>query len=91
MHTTSSRQRGCAFAILDVDYHHGHGKQDIFYKRGDVLFVSLHSDPMDALTYYLGHAEETGNCAGQGFNLNFSMPLKTGFEDWRKGLLQGLE
>src|SRR5256885_780076 len=30
-------------AILDVDYHHGNGTQDIFYGRGDVLFVSVHA------------------------------------------------
>ena len=32
-------------AIIDVDYHHGNGTQDIFYTRSDVLFVSLHGDP----------------------------------------------
>ena len=39
----------------------------------------------------LGHAEETGNGAGQGCNPNFSMSAKTGFEEWWKRLLQGLE
>jgi len=29
-----------ALAILDVDFHHGNGTQDIFYDRADVLFVS---------------------------------------------------
>ena len=32
-------------AILDVDYHHGNGTQDIFYDRADVLFTSIHGDP----------------------------------------------
>ncbi len=32
-------------AILDVDYHHGNGTQDIFYRRDDVLFASIHGDP----------------------------------------------
>jgi hypothetical protein len=32
-------------AVLDVDYHHGNGTQDIFYDRNDVLFVSIHADP----------------------------------------------
>ncbi|MFV0296270.1 MAG: GNAT family N-acetyltransferase, partial [Hyphomicrobiaceae bacterium] len=29
-------------AILDVDYHHGNGAQDIFYERSDVLTLSIH-------------------------------------------------
>ncbi len=32
-------------AILDVDYHHGNGTQDIFYDRADVLYASIHADP----------------------------------------------
>src|SRR5512140_3126042 len=32
-------------AVLDVDYHHGNGTQQIFYHRADVLYVSLHADP----------------------------------------------
>ncbi|MBN0825763.1 histone deacetylase family protein, partial [Pseudomonas aeruginosa] len=32
-------------AILDVDYHHGNGTQDIFYDRADVLLTSIHGDP----------------------------------------------
>ena len=45
---------------------------------------------MYAFPYYLGHAEETGAGAGQGYTTNFPMPPKTDFEDWRKALLQGL-
>ena len=32
-------------AILDVDYHHGNGTQDIFDGRQDVAFASIHADP----------------------------------------------
>ena len=32
-------------AILDIDYHHGNGQQEIFYKRNDVLTVSIHGHP----------------------------------------------
>ena len=35
-------------AVLDVDFHHGNGTQAIFYDRADVMFLSLHGDPMDA-------------------------------------------
>ena len=46
-------------AILDVDYHHGNGTQEIFYTRRDVLFVSLHADPRVEYPYFLGYADET--------------------------------
>ena len=39
------RATGERVAILDVDYHHGNGTQQIFWRRGDVLYVSLHADP----------------------------------------------
>ena len=32
-------------AILDIDYHHGNGTQEIFYERADVAFASIHGDP----------------------------------------------
>ncbi len=35
-------------AILDVDFHHGNGTQDITYRRDDIFFASLHGDPVDA-------------------------------------------
>ena len=63
-------------AVLDVDYHHGNGTQSIFYRRADVLFVSLHGDPRTEYPFYLGHADETGEGEGAGFNLN--LPLAAG-------------
>lgn len=78
-------------AILDVDFHHGNGTQDIFYDRDDVLFVSLHGDPMETFPYFLGHADETGAGKGAGFNLNFPMPPETPFDTWRSALAKSLE
>lgn len=63
-------------AILDLDYHHGNGTQSIFYQRGDVLFISIHADPKNEYPFYLGHADETGEGAGAGCNLN--LPLAHG-------------
>ena len=40
--------------ILDVDFHHGNGTQDIFYQRDDVMFISLHGDPVHAFPHFLG-------------------------------------
>ena len=58
-------------ATLDLGYRHGNGTQDIFYARGDVLVTSLHVTPC-----YAGHASETGEGDGAGFNLN--VPLAPG-------------
>ncbi len=63
-------------AILDVDYHHGNGTQSIFYDRADVLFTSIHGSPLTEYPFYLGHADELGEGAGEGFNLN--LPLAAG-------------
>jgi acetoin utilization deacetylase AcuC-like enzyme len=43
-------------AVLDVDYHHGNGTQDIFYDRDDVLFVSIHADPAFEYPSFCGYA-----------------------------------
>ena len=78
-------------AVLDVDFHHGNGTQDIFYTRGDVLFVSLHGDPADAFPHFLGYADETGAGEGEGCNLNLPMPPGTKFDIWRAALVTGLD
>ncbi len=71
------RATGEPVAILDVDYHHGNGTQQIFWGRGDVHYVSLHGDPARQYPYYLGHASETGAGAGAGANLNVPLPAGT--------------
>lgn len=81
------RLNGCAkVAVLDVDFHHGNGTQAIFYDRDDVLFLSLHGDPMAAFPYFLGHADEKGAGAGEGFNVNYPMPEGTPYDKWREAL-----
>jgi acetoin utilization deacetylase AcuC-like enzyme/GNAT superfamily N-acetyltransferase len=60
-------------AILDVDYHHGNGQEQIFYERDDVLTVSIHADPAFEYPYFSGYAEDTGEGEGVGYNLN--LPL----------------
>ncbi len=69
---------GRRVAILDVDYHHGNGTQDIFYVRGDVLFVSIHADPRMDYPYFWGHADETGEGEGDGATLNLPLPRGAG-------------
>jgi acetoin utilization deacetylase AcuC-like enzyme len=61
-------------AVLDVDYHHGNGTQQIFYGRDDVLYVSMHADPSRAFPYFIGWADERGAGTGEGFTLNLPLP-----------------
>ena len=86
-----TRRTGEPVAILDVDYHHGNGTQQIFYARGDVLYVSLHGDPDRAYPYFSGFVEEIGAGAGEGANLN--LPLRAGCsnEEYLMNLDRGLE
>ncbi len=74
------RERGLRrVALLDVDYHHGNGTQDIFWARDDVLFVSIHGTPETEYPWFLGYADERGADAGEGFTLNLPLPRGT---DW---------
>lgn len=78
-------------AILDVDYHHGNGQQDIFYERSDVLTVSIHGHPRFAYPYFSGFAEERGEGRGEGFNLNLPLPEGIDGPRYRKALERALE
>ncbi len=77
-------------AVLDVDYHHGNGTQEIFYRRGDVLFASIHADPRQEYPFFLGHADETGEGDGEGHNLNLPLPWGSDWRDYRPALDQAL-
>jgi acetoin utilization deacetylase AcuC-like enzyme len=72
---------GARVAILDVDVHHGNGTQDIFWRRNDVLTISIHCDPACEYPYFSGYADEVGAASGEGFNLN--LPLSPGAA-WRE-------
>jgi acetoin utilization deacetylase AcuC-like enzyme len=69
-------------AIIDIDYHHGNGTQSIFYGRDDVLFISIHADPRSEYPFYLGHADERGEGAGLGYNMNLPLPAGTSSKAW---------
>jgi len=73
-------------AILDIDYHHGNGQQDIFYRRSDVLTVSIHGHPRFAYPYFSGFDDEKGDGEGEGFNLNIPLPEKLEGGGYRKAL-----
>ncbi len=78
-------------AILDIDYHHGNGQQDIFYERADVLTVSIHGDPDFAYPYFTGFADERGSGAGEGYNVNLPLPEVQDGAQYRKTLQKAMD
>jgi len=66
---------GRRVAILDVDYHHGNGTQDIVAGREGIAFASIHADPATDYPFFWGHADESGG------NI-LDLPLPRGI-DWR--------
>jgi len=78
-------------AILDVDVHHGNGTQQIFWRREDALYVSLHADPIRLYPFFLGHADEVGEGQGRGANLNLPMPLRADDATYLAALDRALE
>ncbi len=52
--------------ILDWDVHHGNGTAEIFERRDDVVYVSIHQSPLYPGT---GAAGEAGSGPGEGFTL----------------------
>jgi acetoin utilization deacetylase AcuC-like enzyme len=85
------RALGCErVAVLDIDSHHGNGTQSIFWDRADVLFVSLHGDPNRYYPWFTGHTAERGGGAGEGFNLNFPLPIGSGDAAWLAALADGV-
>jgi len=77
-------------AILDVDYHHGNGTQDIFWDRGDVFYASLHADPARDYPFYWGHADEVGAGEGAGTTRNLPLPHGTTLPAFRNALAEAL-
>lgn len=69
-------------AVLDVDFHHGNGTQDIFYRRGDVFYASIHGDPMTEYPFFLGYADEKGEGEGTGCNLNLPLTAGASTAEW---------
>jgi len=78
-------------AILDVDYHHGNGTQDIFYERGDVLYASIHADPQMDYPYFWGHADETGEGDGEAATINLPLARGASWAEYEPALDKALE
>lgn len=81
------------FAILDLDFHHGNGTQEIFYEDPTVLYVSLHGQ--DEFPYYTGSVSERGPTdtthPAHGTNINFPLPVGTSAADYKATLHKALD
>lgn len=82
---------GSRVAVLDVDYHHGNGTQQIFYGRSDVLYASVHADPAFAFPAFSGFADETGTGRGLGATVNVPLPHDCDEARYLDGLEVALE
>lgn len=78
-------------AILDIDYHHGNGQQQIFYSRNDVLTISIHGHPSFAYPYFSGFSEEKGDGDGLGYNHNSPLPERITWLQYEKVLVKALK
>jgi acetoin utilization deacetylase AcuC-like enzyme len=88
----AARDAGVArVAVLDIDYHHGNGTQDIFWQRGDVFYASLHADPATDYPFFWGHADEVGEGEGHGTTLNLPLPQGTRLDTFRTAQATALE
>ncbi|MFX1511734.1 MAG: histone deacetylase family protein [Promethearchaeota archaeon] len=78
-------------AVLDIDFHHGNGTQQIFYDSKDVLTISIHGDPFTNYPYFSGYKDEIGKGFGKGHNINFPLPDKTSDEKYLEILGKALQ
>ncbi|MFV0259453.1 MAG: histone deacetylase family protein [Acidimicrobiales bacterium] len=77
--------RGERVAVVDVDAHHGNGTQDIFYRDGNVLFISFHQWPWYP---YSGQAGEIGEDDGRYATVNIPVPAGATGDVYRTGIEQ---
>jgi acetoin utilization deacetylase AcuC-like enzyme len=85
--------------VLDWDVHHGNGTEEIFYGSSEVLYSSIHQNPLYPGT---GAAADLGSGNGEGFTVNLPVPPGSGTDEflsliqavvtpiarqWRPGLL----
>jgi acetoin utilization deacetylase AcuC-like enzyme len=65
--------------ILDWDVHHGNGTAEIFRRRDDVLFASIHQGGIFPGT---GALDDTGSGPGEGYTINLPVPAGSEEDIW---------
>jgi acetoin utilization deacetylase AcuC-like enzyme len=61
-------------AILDIDFHHGNGTQDVVQHLENILLVSIHGDPRYSYPYIVGYESENSPN-------NINIPLPEGVDN----------
>ena len=70
--------------ILDIDFHHGNGTEEIFYDDPKVFYTSIHGE--GEFPYYTGMADEIGTGDAIGTNLNLPLVTGSSFEAYMEKL-----
>lgn len=78
-------------SILDIDFHHGNGTQDIFYDSDLVQYVSIHGDPNYHFPYFTGYSSEIGIGEGKGMNFNYPLSSNCTENDYLSELSKAIE
>ncbi len=65
--------------IIDWDVHHGNGTEDIFRRRPDVLYASIHELGLFPGT---GEISDAGSGEGRGYTINVPVPHGSDEETW---------
>jgi len=65
--------------IIDWDVHHGNGTAEIFRRRSDVLFASIHQAGLFPGT---GASADVGSDQGLGYTINAAVPKGSDDEVW---------
>jgi acetoin utilization deacetylase AcuC-like enzyme len=84
------RGTGQRVAILDIDYHHGNGTQEIFYGDPNVLVCSLHADPDVDYPFFWGGHGERGEGPAVGCNRNWPLPHRVSEGDYLAALAEAV-
>jgi len=65
--------------VLDWDVHHGNGTAEVFRRRADVLFASIHQAGIYPGS---GRLEDAGSGEGEGYTINLPVPAGSEQELW---------
>ncbi|ABR31035.1 hypothetical protein SU69_06005 [Thermosipho melanesiensis] len=77
--------------ILDIDFHHGNGTQEIFYYDPNIVYISIHGTPEKFFPWISGFREETGSGDGKGTNFNFPLDGGTNWREYKVVFEMALE
>jgi acetoin utilization deacetylase AcuC-like enzyme len=69
--------------IIDWDVHHGNGTADIFRRRPDVLYTSIHELGLFPGT---GEVSDAGSAEGRGYTINVPVPHGADDQTWGSAL-----